>query len=137
MYSIANHKNFGNKSWKDNLVANIAQGITKALAQGGILGFATGASVAAAGAAQISTISNQIAELQAARFGMDEMVTKPTLILTGEAGPERVQVTPADRPASNGGSGVTLNFNGPVTNKEFIRDTVLPELERVQNLGLA
>ena len=118
-------------------VANIAQGITKALAQGGILGFATGASVAAAGAAQISTISNQIAELQAARFGMDEMVTKPTLILTGEAGPERVQVTPADRPASNGGSGVTLNFNGPVTNKEFIRDTVLPELERVQNLGLA
>ena len=31
MYSIANHKNFGNKSWKDNLVANIAQGTYKDL----------------------------------------------------------------------------------------------------------
>jgi hypothetical protein len=118
-------------------IANIAQGVTKALAQGGILGFATGASVAAAGAAQISTISNQIAELQAARFGMDEMLSKPTLILAGEAGPERVQVTPADRPSSKGGNGMTINFNGPVTNKEFIRDTVLPEIQRVQDLGLA
>jgi hypothetical protein len=37
-------------------VINTAQGITKALAQGGILGFAGAAAVAAAGAAQISTI---------------------------------------------------------------------------------
>ena len=32
---------------------------------------------------------------------------------------------------------MTINFNGPVTNKEFIRDTVIPEIQRVQNLGLA
>jgi hypothetical protein len=118
-------------------IANIAQGVTKAFAQGGVTGFVTGASVAAAGAAQIATISNQISELQAARFGMDEMLSKPTLILAGEAGPERVQVTPADRPSSRGGSGMTINFNGPVTDKEFIRDTVLPEIQRVQDLGLA
>tara|TARA_R100001082_G_scaffold39624_2_gene20836 strand:- start:526 stop:2520 length:1995 start_codon:yes stop_codon:yes gene_type:complete len=118
-------------------IANIAQGVTKAFAQGGITGFVTGASVAAAGAAQIATISNQISELQAARFGMDEMLSKPTLILAGEAGPERVQVTPADRPSSRSGSGMTINFNGPVTDKEFIRDTVLPEIQRVQDLGLA
>jgi hypothetical protein len=118
-------------------IANIAQGITKAIAQGGIFGIATGASVAAAGAAQIATISNQISELQAAQFGMDEMVSRPTLILAGEAGPERVQVTPADRPSSRGGGGLTLNFNGPVTDKEFIRDTVIPEIQRVQKLGLA
>lgn len=37
-------------------VVNTAQGITKALAQGGILGFAGAAAVAAAGAAQIATI---------------------------------------------------------------------------------
>ena len=119
-------------------IANIAQGITKAIAQGGIFGIATGASVAAAGAAQIATISNQISELQAAQFGMDEMVSRPTLILAGEAGPERVQVTPAGRPASQGGGGgLTLNFNGPVTNKEFIRDTVIPEIQKVQDMGLA
>jgi len=120
-------------------IANIAQGITKAIAQGGIFGIATGASVAAAGAAQISTISNQISELQAAQFGMDEMVSRPTLILAGEAGPERVQVTPATRPGANQGSGggLTLNFNGPVTSKEFIRDTVIPEIRKVQDMGLA
>jgi hypothetical protein len=65
------------------------------------------------------------------------MLSKPTLILAGEAGPERVQVTPADRPSSKGGNGMTINFNGPVTDKEFIRDTVLPEIQRVQDLGLA
>jgi hypothetical protein len=37
-------------------IVNTAQGITKALAQGGIFGFAGAAAVAAAGAAQISTI---------------------------------------------------------------------------------
>lgn len=37
-------------------VINTAQGITKALAQGGMLGFAGAAAVAAAGAAQIATI---------------------------------------------------------------------------------
>lgn len=39
-------------------VINTAQGITKALAQGGMLGFAGAAAVAAAGAAQIATILN-------------------------------------------------------------------------------
>ena len=66
------------------------------------------------------------------------MVSQPTLIMAGEAGPERVQVTPATRPASqNVSGGITLNFNGPVTNKEFIRDTIIPEIQNVQKLGLA
>lgn len=38
---------------------NIAQGITKALAQGGVYGIATGAMVAVAGAAQLATIASQ------------------------------------------------------------------------------
>ncbi|RUT32646.1 hypothetical protein EMQ25_05735 [Arsenicitalea aurantiaca] len=37
-------------------IVNTAEGVTKALAQGGVLGFAGAASVAAAGAAQIATI---------------------------------------------------------------------------------
>jgi len=40
-------------------IINVAQGITKAIAQGGILGLITGAVVAAAGAAQISVIRSQ------------------------------------------------------------------------------
>ena len=39
-------------------IQNTAQGVTKAFAQGGVGGFATGALVAAAGAAQIATIAN-------------------------------------------------------------------------------
>ena len=79
-----------------------------------------------------------VRSIRFAQYGMDEMVSQPTLIMAGEAGPERVQVTPTTRPSSqNGGGGITLNFNGPVTNKEFIRDTVIPEIQRVQNLGLA
>ena len=67
---------------------------------------------------------------------MDEVVSKPTLIMAGEAGPERVQVTPRGRSSSSQG-GLTVNFNGPVTNKDFVRDTVIPEIQRVQKLGLA
>tara|TARA_Y100001937_G_scaffold67740_1_gene92609 strand:+ start:608 stop:2539 length:1932 start_codon:yes stop_codon:yes gene_type:complete len=118
-------------------IANIAQGVTKAFAQGGILGFASGASVTAAGAAQIATIDAQIAQLKKAQYGIDQMVSSPTLILAGEAGPERVQVTPSDRPASQQQGALTINFNGPVTSREFVRDTIIPEIDRVQKLGLA
>ena len=76
--------------------------------------------------------------IKMAEFGMDEMVSSPTLIMAGEAGPERVSITPASRPSSGQGSGgMTINFLGPVTNKEFVRDTIIPEINRVQNLGLA
>ena len=69
---------------------------------------------------------------------MDEMISQPTLIMAGEAGPERVSITPASRPSSEqSGGGMTINFLGPVTNKEFVRDTIIPEINRVQSLGLA
>ena len=94
-----------------------------------------GALVALAG---LEAAKAGVRSVRFAQFGMDEMVSQPTLIMAGEAGPERVQVTPATRPgASQSGGGMTINFNGPVTNKEFIRDTVIPEIQRVQNLGLA
>lgn len=56
-----------NKDWANTAKAlaiaeatmNTAVGITKAFAQGGVLGFITGAGVAAAGAAQIATITQQ------------------------------------------------------------------------------
>jgi len=77
-------------------------------------------------------------KIKFAQFGMNEMVSQPTLIMAGEAGPERVSITPASRPSSEqGGGGMTINFLGPVTNKEFVRDTIIPEINRVQGLGLA
>ena len=70
-------------------------------------------------------------KLKFAQFGMDEMISKPTLIMAGEAGP-------ASRPSSEqGGGGMTINFLGPVTDREFVRDTIIPEIQKVSNLGLA
>ena len=79
-----------------------------------------------------------IKSLKFAQFGMDEMVSQPTLIMAGEAGPERVQVTPATRPSVNESKGgMTINFLGPVTDRDFVRDTIIPEIQKTQRLGLA
>ena len=51
-------------------------------------------------------------KMKFAQFGMNEMVSQPTLIMAGEAGPERVNITPASRPSSEqGGGGMTINFS--------------------------
>lgn len=110
--------------------------VSKALTTTFIPGLGVAGSIAAL--ALLEAAKAGVRSIRFAQYGMDEMVSQPTLIMAGEAGPERVQVTPTTRPSSqNAGGGITLNFNGPVTNKEFIRDTVIPEIQRVQNLGLA
>ena len=81
---------------------------------------------------------SQIKKLSIAQFGMDEVVSSPTLVLAGEAGPERIQVTPQGRAGAGGSDGgVTINFLGPVTSKDFVRDTIIPEFQRASKLGLA
>lgn len=97
-----------------------------------------GAGVAVAALVALEAAKAGVRSIKFAEFGMDEMISKPTLIMAGEAGPERVNITPASRPSSEqGGGGMTINFLGPVTNKEFVRDTIIPEINRVQSLGLA
>lgn len=60
--------------------------------------------------------------LIAAAKGFDGMVSKPTMFLAGEAGPERVTVTPSGKSSSGGGGG-TFVFNnyGTVTDEMIIR----------------
>ena len=115
----------------------IASGaVSSALATTWIPGLGLAASIAAI--AVLEAAKAGVRDIKFAEFGMDEMVSSPTLIMAGEAGPERVNITPASRPSSGqSGGGMTINFLGPVTNKEFVRDTVIPEINRVQNLGLA
>ena len=80
---------------------------------------------------------SQVKKLKLAQFGMDEVVSSPTLVMAGEAGPERIKVTPQGRTGSGGSGGITINFMGPVTSKDFVRDTIVPEFQRVSKLGLA
>ena len=96
-----------------------------------------GIGVALASLAALEVAKAGVRSIKFAEFGMDEMVAKPTLIMAGEAGPERVQVTPSGRSSSQSSGGMTINFLGPVTNKEFVRDTIIPEIRNVQKLGLA
>ena len=100
------------------------------------IGLAAGAGAVMSGL--FDSAVGQAKKLKFAQFGMDEMVSQPTLIMAGEAGPERVNITPASRPSSEqGGGGMTINFLGPVTDREFVRDTIIPEIQKVSNLGLA
>jgi hypothetical protein len=66
-------------------IINVAQGITKAIGQGGVLGLITGVLVAAAGAAQIATI-------QAQGFAMGTNFAPGGLAMVGERGPELVNL---------------------------------------------
>ena len=71
-----------------------------------------------------------------AEHGMNEVVTEPTMIIAGENGAESVNITPLGGGGTAGG-GINLHFNAPVTNADFIRDVVIPEINNARRLGLA
>ena len=107
-------------------------GANKALAQGGMFGFIGAATVIATGLANVMKISNSIGDFGSAQFGMDQVVSKPTLILTGEQNKrERVQVTPLESPNLAGPSsgGVVVNINAPLVD-ETVRDSIMPSIQR-------
>jgi len=67
-------------------IANTAVGVTKALAQGGVLGIVTGALVAAAGAIEIATISaQQFAKGGIVKSKSQGTDTVPAMLTPGEA----------------------------------------------------
>lgn len=55
--------------------------------------------------------------------GGDDIVTKPTLFLAGEAGPERATFTPVGNGGGSGGEGITVNvFGGNFNSREMVRE---------------
>ena len=89
--------------------------------------------IAATGAAQVATINAQ-------KFakGGDFIADKPEIIQVGEAGRERVTITPIDRPESRAlGSmgGVTVNFSGNVLSQDFIEDEAIPMIKEAIRRG--
>ena len=96
------------------------------------LGVAPMATTVAMGLANIAKISASIGDFGSAQFGMDQVVSKPTLILTGEQNKrERVQVTPLESPNLAGPSsgGVIVNINAPLVD-ETVRDSIIPSIQR-------
>ena len=60
------------------------------------------------------------------------------MFVTGEAGAERVQVTPLQGPNINGpkGGGVVINISAPLVD-ETIVDTIIPAIQKAQKMNLA
>jgi len=88
-------------------LANTARAI--ALALSGPVGWAILAGAVAAIAAFGAYEAGFFNPPKKAQFGTDTMVSSPTLFLAGEAGVERVTITPGSRSAAGGG-GITANI---------------------------
>ena len=119
-------------------VADTAAGVMKAFKQGGTLGFVTGAGIAAAGVGQIAAIEQAISNAQSAATGFDGVVNRPTMFLTGEAGPESVRVTPLTPGMNRNGpqGGITLNISAPLVDETVI-DSIIPAIQKAQRMNLA
>ena len=109
----------------------IAGMLAKEIQDKGLLGLISGAIGASAVNLAFDTLIPRFAE-----DGMNEVVTEPTMIIAGENGAEQVNITPLDG-TGEAGSGINLYFNSPVTNAEFVRDVIIPEINNAKRLGLA
>ena len=72
--------------------------------------------------------------------GGDFVTSGPQMIMVGDnpGGKERVQVTPIGSPNVNGPQGgINVNFSGPVTNDDYVRDFIIPEINKATRLDLA
>ena len=81
-----------------------------------------------------------IAGVQAQKFakGGDFITDKPEIIMVGEAGRERVTVTPVDRPESRalGNTGnININFSGNILTQDFIEDEAIPMIKEAVRRG--
>tara|TARA_R110000824_G_scaffold79946_3_gene201322 strand:- start:480 stop:2234 length:1755 start_codon:yes stop_codon:yes gene_type:complete len=91
-------------------------------------------------AAVIATGLANVANIEAQQFakGGDFVTNKPELIMVGEAGREHVQITPVDRPDERAmkASGVTINIHGGVVQEDYIRNELIPAINR-SGVGVA
>jgi len=132
------------KIWKQEKAIKLSQAImsgytavTKAYEQFGYpWGIIPAGLVAAMVAEQVSAI--QSTPMPAFAKGGDFIADRPQPILVGEAGRERVTITPIDRPESMAlGSmgGVNINFSGNVLSQDFIEDEAIPMIKEAIRRG--
>ena len=111
------------------------------------LGFMNMAAVIAAGLAQGIQIEqglSDIKKVEQAQYGMDEVVSQPTMILAGEGGmAEKVEITPLEGPnidGPQGGGGITLNISGNVMSQDFVEgqlaDSIRDAVRRGTDFGI-
>ena len=72
-----------------------------------------------------------------AQHGMDEVVTQPTMIVAGEAGAERVNITPLGGSSQEQAarSNVNINISGGLIQDDYVRNELIPALNKAVSLG--
>ena len=113
----------------------VASFLADAFAKGGIFGGILGAGAAGAVGSLFSGAVKQISETAFAAEGMNEVVTEPTLILAGEAGPEYVDIEPTTNEGAGRGGGVNISFTGNVLSSDFIENEAVPLLKEALRKG--
>ena len=146
MFSDQNEKMFNlNKGLAiAQATINTFQGVTKAYAQGGVLGMITGTLIAGIGAAQVAGISNT--SYKKAALGADFVTDGRTNLLVGDnpGGKERVQVTPINSENRYGNKGsdgainadfsVVINGNADSATVEKISDNQEKQLANLKEM---
>jgi TP901 family phage tail tape measure protein len=89
--------------------------------------------------AAIAALKVAVENLKFAQFGMDEIVSKPTLIMAGEGNRrERVTVSPLDSGNARGSQGngqIVINVTAPLVDETVI-DAIIPAINRANRLGI-
>ena len=120
-------------------IADTYAGANKAFAQGGVAGFITGSAIIASGLANVVNISRSLGDIKAAATGMNEVVTKPTMILAGEAGAEQVSITPLNESMNingvQGGGGMTVNVSGNIMSKDYVEGELAEQIKEAIRRG--
>ena len=96
--------------------------------------------VIAQGTANLIMIEKGMSQMASAAVGADFITSGPQMLMVGDnpTGKERVQVTPIGSPNINGPqSGISVNINGPITNDDYVRDFIIPEIQKATRLDLA
>ena len=97
-----------------------------------------GAAVAGTAAMIASIEAHKALAIKPAQEGADFITSGPQLMMVGEGrGPEHVQVTPLVDRNINGpqGGGITINIMGGVVHDDYIRNELIPALNKAVSLG--
>ena len=110
--------------------------LSKALTFAWVPGYGIGASIAAL--VTLEAAKAKVRSIKFAEFGMNEIVTQPTLIMAGEAGAERVNITPlggSSQERDARGASVNINISGGLIQDDYVRNELIPALNKAVSLG--
>ena len=128
-------------------VANAYSAATAAIAPppvglGPVMGWVAFASALSSGLANVVQIESSLKEMTAvkAATGMDEIVSKPTMILAGEAGPESVNITPlggGGEDTATAGSPINISISGNVLSQDYVEGELAESIKEAVRRGVS